>query len=115
MLALAVTTVVGAEWPRLESHPGAHAGADARRRRDEDDVVAPGDREDGADGGRRLPEQLVRVDVRGQAGLPANINPYQLFGQTTTAVGAVLPVAGSYDVVLDTPAAGVGPDIRAQV
>jgi hypothetical protein len=42
----------------------------------------------------------------GQTGLPANINPYQLFGQTTTAVGAVLTAAGSYDFVFDTPARG---------
>jgi hypothetical protein len=34
LLALAVVTFVGAEWPRLESRLGTHVGADARRRRD---------------------------------------------------------------------------------
>jgi len=42
----------------------------------------------------------------GQTGLPANINPYQGYGQTTTAVGSVLSVAGAYDFVFDTPARG---------
>jgi len=34
LLALAVAVVVGAEWPRLESHLGLRVGADARRKRD---------------------------------------------------------------------------------
>ena len=42
----------------------------------------------------------------GETGLPANINPYQQFGETTPAVGAVLAVPGSYDFVFDTPSRG---------
>jgi hypothetical protein len=42
----------------------------------------------------------------GQTGLPANINPYKGYGQTTPAVGAVLSVPGAYDFVFDTPARG---------
>jgi subtilisin family serine protease len=39
-------------------------------------------------------------------GLPMNINPYSpAFGQNTPVVGAVLPEAGAYDVVFDTPRA----------
>jgi hypothetical protein len=34
LLALAVSVVVGAEWPRLEARLGASIGAEARRRRD---------------------------------------------------------------------------------
>src|SRR5262249_38317941 len=42
----------------------------------------------------------------GAPGLPMNINPYSpAFGQTTPVVGAVLPSAGTYDVVFDTPRA----------
>jgi hypothetical protein len=42
----------------------------------------------------------------GYTGLPANLNPYQNFGDTTPTVGAVLPAAGAYDFVFDTPARG---------
>jgi hypothetical protein len=34
LLALAVSVVVGAEWPRLEARLAARVGADARRRRE---------------------------------------------------------------------------------
>ncbi len=42
----------------------------------------------------------------GQPGLPANINPYQGYGRTVPAVGAVLPLPGTYDFVFDTPSQG---------
>jgi subtilisin family serine protease len=42
----------------------------------------------------------------GQTALPANINPYQRYGQTTPAVGAVLAAPGTYDFVFDTPSRG---------
>src|SRR5262249_23386818 len=42
----------------------------------------------------------------GYTGLPANLNPYQNFGDTTPTVGAILPTAGAYDFVFDTPARG---------
>ena len=42
----------------------------------------------------------------GQPGLPANINPYQGYGRTTAAVGAILPLPGAYDFVFDTPSRG---------
>jgi subtilisin family serine protease len=42
----------------------------------------------------------------GATGLPANINPYQRFGETTPAVGAVLSLPGAFDFVFDTPANG---------
>ncbi|HEY1365661.1 MAG TPA: S8 family serine peptidase [Gaiellaceae bacterium] len=42
----------------------------------------------------------------GAPGLPMNINPYSpAFAQNTPVVGAVLPAAGTYDVVFDTPRA----------
>jgi hypothetical protein len=62
-----------------------------------------------APGVRISPRLVVAGDENrlvGQTGLPANINPYQQFGQTTTAVGAVLSVPGSYDFVFDTPTRG---------
>jgi subtilisin family serine protease len=42
----------------------------------------------------------------GQPGLPQNINPYQDYGRTTPAVGAILPLPGAYDFVFDTPSRG---------
>jgi subtilisin family serine protease len=42
----------------------------------------------------------------GDPGLPANINPYQNYGQATPTVGAVLPLPGAYDFVFDTPSRG---------
>jgi subtilisin family serine protease len=42
----------------------------------------------------------------GYTGLPANLNPYQNFGNTTPTVGAVLVAPGAYDFVFDTPARG---------
>ena len=58
--------------------------------------------------GVRISPRLVHAGdenrLVGQPGLPANINPYQNYGQTTPAVGAVLPLPGAYDFVFDTPA-----------
>ena len=62
-----------------------------------------------APGVRVSPRLVVAGDENrlvGATGLPANINPYQRFGQTTPAVGAVLSVPGAYDFVFDTPARG---------
>jgi hypothetical protein len=42
----------------------------------------------------------------GYTGLPANLNPYQNFGNTTPTVGAVGVAPGAYDFVFDTPARG---------
>jgi hypothetical protein len=42
----------------------------------------------------------------GQTGLPANLNPYKGYGQTTSAVGSVLAPPGMYDFVFDTPKGG---------
>lgn len=60
--------------------------------------------------GVRVSPRLVHAGdenrLVGQPGLPANINPYQGYGRTTPAVGAILPVPGTYDVVFDTPSRG---------
>jgi len=60
--------------------------------------------------GVRVSPRLVRAGdenrLVGYAGMPANINPYQGFGRTTPAVGAVLPLPGVYDFVFDTPSGG---------
>jgi hypothetical protein len=42
----------------------------------------------------------------GATAFPANLNPYQNFGQAVPAVGAVLPFPGPYDFVFDTPSRG---------
>jgi subtilisin family serine protease len=42
----------------------------------------------------------------GQTGLPTDINPYQRYGDVTSAVGDVLSLPGSYDFVFDTPSRG---------
>jgi subtilisin family serine protease len=44
--------------------------------------------------------------LAGATALPANLNPYQNFGDTVPAVGAVLPLPGAYDFVFDTPSRG---------
>jgi subtilisin family serine protease len=62
-----------------------------------------------APGVRVSPRLVVAGDENrlvGAAALPANLNPYQNFGQTVPAVGAVLPLPGAYDFVFDTPARG---------
>jgi subtilisin family serine protease len=71
-----------------------------------------------APGVRVSPRLVVAGDENrlvGQTGLPANLNPYQRFGQPTTAVGAVLAVPGSYDFVFDTPARGKPGPFRFRV
>jgi subtilisin family serine protease len=60
--------------------------------------------------GVKVSPRLVHADdenrLVGQPGLPANINPYQGFGRTVPAVGAVLPLPDAYDFVFDTPSRG---------
>ena len=60
-----------------------------------------------AKGVRVEPRIVVAGDERrltGYAALPFNLNPYlRTFGDPVPAAGAILPVAGSYDVVFDSP------------
>jgi subtilisin family serine protease len=48
--------------------------------------------------------------LTGYAALPFNLNPYlQIFGSPVLAAGTILPAAGAYDIVFDSPsAAGAG-------
>ena len=42
--------------------------------------------------------------LTGYAALPFNLNPYlRTFGDTVLAAGAILPAAGTYDIVFDSP------------
>ncbi|MGH2972242.1 MAG: S8 family serine peptidase [Gaiellaceae bacterium] len=41
--------------------------------------------------------------VIGNTGLPIDTNPYSNYGKVEPVVGAVLPTAGTYDIVFDTP------------
>jgi subtilisin family serine protease len=62
-----------------------------------------------APGVRVSPRLVVAGDENrlvGATALPANLNPYQNFGQAVLAVGAVLPLPGAYDFVFDTPSSG---------
>jgi subtilisin family serine protease len=62
-----------------------------------------------APGVRVSPRLVVAGDENrlvGQTGLPANINPYKGYGETTPAVGTVLSIPGTYDFVFDTPSRG---------
>ena len=44
--------------------------------------------------------------LTGYTALPFNLNPYlRTFGEPVLAAGTILPAAGSYDVVFDTPSA----------
>jgi hypothetical protein len=44
--------------------------------------------------------------LTGYAALPFNLNPYvQIFGDPVLAAGTILPAAGAYDVVFDSPSA----------
>ena len=60
-----------------------------------------------ASGVRIAPRVVAAGDENrlvGQTGLPIDLNPYlPRFQQADPVVGAVLPVAGAYDVVFDTP------------
>jgi len=42
----------------------------------------------------------------GYTGLPVDLNPYAGFGRVVPVVGAALPLPGTYDLVVDTPAGG---------
>jgi len=43
--------------------------------------------------------------LTGYPALPFNLNPYlRIFGEPVLAAGAILPTAGAYDVVFDSPA-----------
>jgi subtilisin family serine protease len=57
----------------------------------------------------QLSPRLVRDDdenrLVGYTGIPASLNPYGDFGHAVPVVGAVLPTAGTYDFVFDTPTA----------
>jgi subtilisin family serine protease len=63
----------------------------------------------------RVEPRIVRAGderrLTGYAALPFNLNPYlRTFGELVLAAGAILPAAGSYDVVFDSPsAARAGP------
>ncbi len=64
-------------------------------------------------GVRVEPRVVVMGDenrLTGYAALPVNLNPYLAqFGEPVLAAGAVRPIAGSYDVVFDSPTtAGAG-------
>lgn len=64
-------------------------------------------------GARVEPRVVLAGDenrLTGYAALPLNLNPYlSQFGDAVLAAGAVRPLAGSYDVVFDSPsAAGAG-------
>jgi subtilisin family serine protease len=64
--------------------------------------------------GRAIPHVVYAGDenhLTGYAGLPQALNPYfKSFGELRPVAGAVLPLAGAYDVVFDTRSgAGAGP------
>ncbi|MHB8470640.1 MAG: S8 family peptidase [Gaiellaceae bacterium] len=62
----------------------------------------------GTGSGVRVAPRLVldRDENRlaGYSALPVDINPYADFGRPVAAVAAILPAAGTYDFVFDTPA-----------
>jgi subtilisin family serine protease len=58
----------------------------------------------------RVEPRIVRAGderrLTGYAALPFNLNPYlRTFGELVLASGAILPAAGTYDVVFDSPSA----------
>ncbi|HWG56343.1 MAG TPA: hypothetical protein VNT58_07460, partial [Gaiellaceae bacterium] len=60
--------------------------------------------------GVRIEPRIVRAGdenrLVGYTALPFNLNPYlRIFEQPVRASGAILPAAGAYDVVFDTPSA----------
>ena len=65
--------------------------------------------------GVRVEPRIVRAGderrLTGYAALPFNLNPYlRTFGELVLAAGTILPAAGQYDVVFDSPsAARAGP------
>jgi hypothetical protein len=56
--------------------------------------------------GRAVPHVVYAGDENhlvGYPGLPVNLNPYfETYGEKRSVAGAVLPVAGTYDIVFDT-------------
>jgi hypothetical protein len=61
--------------------------------------------------GVRVEPRTVRAGdenrLTGYAALPFNLNPYlRIFRQRVPVSGAIMPAAGSYDVVFDTPTGG---------
>jgi len=59
-----------------------------------------------APGVRVAPRLVIGGDENrlvGNTGLPIDMNPYSNFGKLEPVVGAVLPAAGTYDIVFDTP------------
>jgi len=62
----------------------------------------------GRGAGVRVEPRIVRAGderrLTGYAALPFNLNPYlRTFGELVLASGTILPAAGSYDVVFDSP------------
>jgi len=60
--------------------------------------------------GVRVEPRIVRAGderrLTGYAALPFNLNPYlRTFGDLVLAAGTILPAAGAYDVVFDSPSA----------
>jgi hypothetical protein len=60
--------------------------------------------------GVRVEPRIVRAGderrLTGYAALPFNLNPYlRTFGELVLASGTILPAAGAYDVVFDSPSA----------
>jgi len=60
--------------------------------------------------GVRVEPRVVRAGderrLTGYAALPFNLNPYlRTFGELVLAAGTILPAAGQYDVVFDSPSA----------
>ena len=58
----------------------------------------------------RVEPRIVRAGderrLTGYAALPFNLNPYlRTFGEPVLAAGTILPAAGQYDVVFDSPSA----------
>src|SRR5829696_2801916 len=64
----------------------------------------------GRGAGVRVEPRIVRAGderrLTGYAALPFNLNPYlRTFGELVLASGTILPAAGAYDVVFDSPSA----------
>ena len=60
--------------------------------------------------GVRVEPRIVRAGderrLTGYAALPFNLNPYlRTFGELVLAAGTILPAAGAYDIVFDSPSA----------
>jgi hypothetical protein len=66
--------------------------------------------------GRAVPHVVVAGDENhlvGYPGLPVTLNPYfETYGDSRSVAGAVLPAAGTYDIVFDTRAASLAGPFR---